>query len=122
MIAVPPGSESEGTEAWALEYSSPRASSWASVESGWLATYQVRSDWCRPSTEISRTWATVRPALGVWRCEGCAKAAAGTVTAVTAASAARRARGRRELGIRELLVGFVRFYVSESMAAQWAHL
>ena len=55
ISAVPPGSESDGFEVAALVYSLPPRVSLASVELGWLATYQSRSLWCMPSTEISRT-------------------------------------------------------------------
>src|SRR5579875_2665970 len=53
--AVPPGSESDGSEVWSLVYCIPPVAICASADVGWLATYQSRSDWCMPSTEISRT-------------------------------------------------------------------
>src|SRR5215472_10892168 len=55
ISAVPPGSESDGLEVNALVYSLPECVNLASVELGWLATYQSRSLWCMPSTEISST-------------------------------------------------------------------
>src|SRR5215469_17009753 len=55
ISAVPPGSESDGLEVSALVYSLPERVNLASVELGWLAMYQLRSLWCIPSTEISRT-------------------------------------------------------------------
>src|ERR1700722_9982700 len=54
--AVIPGNESEGMGVCACEYSAPPPTSLASSEPGWLLTYHSRSDWCRPSTEISSTW------------------------------------------------------------------
>src|SRR5262249_23773172 len=39
----------------AFVYSLPECVNLASVELGWLATYQSRSFWCMPSTEISST-------------------------------------------------------------------
>src|SRR6185437_1446661 len=59
MIAVPPGSESEGSDVCAFLNSLPPRTSLASSELGWLATYHLRSDWCIPSTEINRTCLTV---------------------------------------------------------------
>src|SRR5215475_4736868 len=55
ISAVPPGSESDGLEVAAFVYSLPVCVSLASVELGWWATYQSRSLWCMPSTEISST-------------------------------------------------------------------
>src|SRR5215469_629245 len=55
ISAVPPGSESDGLEVSAFVYSLPECVNLASVELGWLATYQSRSLWCMPSTEISST-------------------------------------------------------------------
>src|SRR5215472_4876776 len=55
ISAVPPGSESDGLEVNALVYSLPECVNIASVELGWLATYQSRSLWCMPSIEISST-------------------------------------------------------------------
>src|SRR5215469_7995430 len=55
ISAVPPGSESDGLEVNAFVYSLPECVNFASVELGWLATYQSRSLWCIPSTEISST-------------------------------------------------------------------
>src|SRR5262249_29594310 len=53
--AVPPGSESDGSAAWALLNSAPPWTSFASSELGWFATYHSRSDWWIPSTEIKST-------------------------------------------------------------------
>src|SRR6266568_370585 len=50
-----PGKESEGKGVSALPYSRPWWSRAASTECGWFFTYQVRSCWCKPSTEISST-------------------------------------------------------------------
>src|SRR5215468_6140574 len=55
ISAVPPGSESDGLEVAAFVYSLPVCVNLASVELGWWATYQSRSLWCMPSTEISST-------------------------------------------------------------------
>src|ERR1700733_3916232 len=68
ISAVPPGSESDGSAVSASVYSAPPVASRASSEPGWLATYQARSDWCMPSTEIRSTcliWSSWAPALEV---------------------------------------------------------
>src|SRR5579884_2719783 len=59
--AVPPGSESDGFDVAALVYSAPERVSLARAELGWLATYQSRSLWCIPSTDIRRTWSVLLP-------------------------------------------------------------
>src|SRR5215469_2061832 len=64
ISAVPPGSESDGLEVNALVYSLPECVNIASVELGWLATYQSRSLWCMPSTEISSTCLLAGAAAG----------------------------------------------------------
>ena len=58
-------------------YSAPPPTSFASSEPGWLPTYHSTSDWCRPSTETSSTWA-IECSRGVaqWSPGGCAKTAA----------------------------------------------
>src|SRR5579864_5883153 len=53
--ATMPGKESDGNGVCALVKLTPFNTSLASAEPGCPATYQARSDWCRPSTEISRT-------------------------------------------------------------------
>src|SRR4029077_1356880 len=53
--AVIPGKESEGNGVCALENSTPCPTSLASAEPGWVWTYQARSLWWSPSTEISKT-------------------------------------------------------------------
>src|SRR5215472_3316646 len=53
--AIRPGKESDGNGVLAELYSRPRSFRPASTEFGWVLTYQARSCWCRPSTEISST-------------------------------------------------------------------
>src|SRR3954463_14505007 len=53
--ATMPGKESDGVVVLAWVYSTPPRTSRASAEFGCRETYQARSDWCSPSTEISRT-------------------------------------------------------------------
>src|ERR1700728_5098368 len=55
ISAVPLGSESDGSAVLAWVYSAPPVASRASSELGLWATYQSRSDWCMPSTDISST-------------------------------------------------------------------
>src|ERR1700731_2720760 len=57
--AVRPGNESEGMGVCASVYAAPPPTSFASSELGWWDTYHLTSDWCRPSTEISSTCATL---------------------------------------------------------------
>src|ERR1700759_1816502 len=58
MIPVPPGSASDGSVVCAPVYSARPVASRASSEGGEWATYQFRSDWCMPSTDISSTCLT----------------------------------------------------------------
>src|SRR5262249_47551095 len=85
-----PGSESDGLEVDAFVYSLPVCVNLASVELGWWATYQSRSLWCMPSTDISRTCLLVGAGAG-----GAAFAElcnAGSAHAAAAAPAARHAK------------------------------
>src|SRR5689334_8627632 len=54
-----PGNESDGTGVIARVYRVPPRTSAARLLSGCVRTHQRRSDWCRPSTESSRTWDVV---------------------------------------------------------------
>jgi hypothetical protein len=83
-----PGNESDGNGVSALLYSKPWCISPASTESGCVRTYQARSCWCRPSTEISSTCRTDPGELA----EADAEARAGEASSATAAASAARCR------------------------------